>query len=159
MRSLAWKPIEFYSCFISYSSKNEEFAEHLHSDLQAKGVRCWYAPEHMKIGDEIRQRIDEAIRVHEKLMLVLSSDSIRSAWVKKEVETAFEREARERKTVLFPIRLDRAVMETDQAWAADIRRTRHIGDFTRWKDHDTYQNALDRLLRDLRTASQESGGR
>jgi hypothetical protein len=24
------------------------------------------------------------------------------------------------------------------------------GDFTRWKDHDAYQKALDRLLRDLR---------
>ena len=28
--------------------------------------------------------------------------------------------------------------------------TRHIGDFTRWKEHDAYQKALDRLLRDLR---------
>ncbi len=26
----------------------------------------------------------------------------------------------------------------------------HIGDFTRWKDHDAYTKALDRLLRDLR---------
>jgi hypothetical protein len=25
-----------------------------------------------------------------------------------------------------------------------------IGDFTRWKDHDGYQKALDRVLRDLR---------
>jgi hypothetical protein len=24
------------------------------------------------------------------------------------------------------------------------------GDFTRWKEHDAYQKALDRLLRDLR---------
>jgi hypothetical protein len=30
------------------------------------------------------------------------------------------------------------------------RESRNIGDFTRWKDHDAYQNALDRLLRDLR---------
>jgi hypothetical protein len=28
--------------------------------------------------------------------------------------------------------------------------SRHIGDFTRWKNHDAYQKALDRLLRDLR---------
>jgi hypothetical protein len=27
---------------------------------------------------------------------------------------------------------------------------RHISDFTRWKEHDAYQQALDRLLRDLR---------
>jgi len=35
-------------------------------------------------------------------------------------------------------------------WAADIRRTRHIGDFTQWQDHDVYQQAFDRLLRDLK---------
>ena len=28
--------------------------------------------------------------------------------------------------------------------------TRNTGDFTRWKDHDAYSKALDRLLRDLR---------
>jgi hypothetical protein len=69
--------------------------------------------------------------------------------VETEVETALERERREKKLVLFPIRLDDAVMETTQAWAADLRRTRHIGDFTRWKDHDSYQKAFTRLLRDL----------
>jgi hypothetical protein len=52
--------------------------------------------------------------------------------------------------VVFPIRLGRTVMETNQPWAADIRRTRHIGDFSRWKDHDAYQQAFERLLRDLK---------
>lgn len=41
-------------------------------------------------------------------------------------------------------------METDQPWTVDIRRTRHIGDFSRWKDHDAYQQAFERLLRDLK---------
>ena len=27
---------------------------------------------------------------------------------------------------------------------------RHIGDFTQWQDHDVYQQAFDRLLRDLK---------
>jgi hypothetical protein len=34
--------------------------------------------------------------------------------------------------------------------AEDIRRQRHIGDFQRWKDHDAYQLAFTRLLRDLK---------
>jgi hypothetical protein len=59
------------------------------------------------------------------------------------------RERREKRSVLFPIRLDNAVMDATQAWAADLRRTRHIGDFAHWKDHDSYQNGLKRLLRDL----------
>ena len=52
--------------------------------------------------------------------------------------------------MLFPIRLDDAVIETDEAWAAHIRRTRHIGDFSQWQDPDAYQRALKRLLRDLK---------
>lgn len=148
-KSLVGKPIEFYSAFISYSSKDQEFAKRLHADLRARAVRVWFAPEDLKIGDKFRPDIDEAIRLHDKLMVVLSERSIESDWVEKEVETAFERERREKRLVLFPIRLDDAVMDTDKAWAADLRRMRHIGDFTRWKDHDAYKKAFDRLLRDL----------
>lgn len=141
---------EFYSCFISYSSKDEDFAKRLHADLQSEGVRCWFAPEDMKIGDKIRQRIDESIRMYDKLLLILSENSINSTWVEKEVETAFGKEQRNKHLILFPIRLDSRVMDTDTSWAADIRRTRHIGDFTNWKGHDAYQAGFERLLRDLR---------
>ncbi len=151
MRSLVGKAIDFYSCFISYSSQDDDFAQRLHADLQQKGVRCWFAPEDLKIGDKFRTRIDESIRIYDKVMVVLSENSIPSGWVEKEVETAFEREQREKKLVLFPIRLDDAVMDTDQAWAADIRRVRHIGDFRAWKDHGQYQKSFERLLRDLKT--------
>ena len=87
----------------------------------------------MKIGDKFRRRINDAIRIHDKLLVVLSQDSVKSAWVEDEVEAAFERECRDGNTVLFPIRLDDAVMDSDAAWAASIRRTRHIGDFPKGK--------------------------
>ena len=152
MGALVGQPIQFYSCFISYSTKDQEFAHRLHADLQARGVRCWFAPDDLKIGDRFRLRIDESIRVYDKLMAVLSANSIYSEWVEKEVETAFEKEGKQKTTVLFPIRLDDEVMNTNQAWAADIR-TRHIGDFTKWKDHGSYKEAFDRLLRDLKAES------
>ena len=142
-------PTNYYSCFISYSSKDQAFAERLRADLVSKGVPCWFAPHDMRIGDEIRPRVDESIRAHDKLLLVLSESSLTSTWVKKEVETAFEKESQQNRLVLFPIRLDETVMQTSQAWAADIRRMRHIGDFTHWKDHDAYQIVFARLLRDL----------
>jgi uncharacterized protein YjbI with pentapeptide repeats len=46
MHSLAGQTFEYYSCFISYSTHDQEFAERLHADLQAKGVRCWCAARH-----------------------------------------------------------------------------------------------------------------
>jgi uncharacterized protein YjbI with pentapeptide repeats len=149
MKSLVVNTIEYYSCFISYSSKDEEFAKRLHTDLQAKHVRCWFAPEDLKIGERFRPKIDEAIRLHDKLLLVLSKNSLASTWVETEVESAFEREHKEGRTVFFPLRLDNVVLETDEAWAADIRRTRHIGDFSEWKNNDSYQKGFVRLLRDL----------
>lgn len=149
--SLVGKPIQYYSCFISYSHKDDGFAQRLHTDLQQKRVRCWFAPEDMKIGDKIRLAIDQSIRIHDKLLLILSESSLNSFWVESEVEKAFEEERKRNQTVLFPVRLDEAVMETDQSWAAEIRRTRHIGDFSQWKEHDAYQQAFERLLRDLKT--------
>jgi hypothetical protein len=155
--SLLNQPVQFYSCFISYSTKDQDFANRLHADLQNKGVRCWFAPKDLKIGDRFRQRIDEAIRLHEKLLVILSEHSVQSDWVREEVESCLEREHREKRTVLFPVRLDDAVMHTGEAWAASIRRQRHIGDFTKWKGHDLYQEALERLLRDLK--AEKSAGK
>lgn len=41
-------------------------------------------------------------------------------------------------------------METEKDWAQRIRKTRHIGDFQKWKDAGAYQKAFDQLLQDLR---------
>ena len=151
--SLVGQPIQYYSCFISYSSKNHDFAVRLHADLQAKGVRSWFAPEDLKIGDRILDRIDREIRVYDRLMVVLSEHSIGSDWVETEVQAALEKERQRKQTVLFPIRLDNAVWDTERAWAAKLRRERNIGDFSCWKEHDAYQKAFDRLLRDLKAES------
>lgn len=142
-------PVQFYSTFISYSAKDASFAGRLYADLQSKGVRCWYAPHDLKIGERIRVGIDESIRIHDKILLVLSKNSVRSEWVEKEVETAMEQERKQKRIVLFPIRIDDAVMKIESGWPADIRRSRNIGDFRRWKVHDAYQKSLDRLLNDL----------
>jgi hypothetical protein len=148
--SLLNDPLQFYSCFISYSSKNQLFTDRLYSDLQNKGVRCWLATEDLKIGDKTRIRIDESIRLHDKLLLVLSKHSVASDWVEQEVETALDRERREKRTVLFPIRLDDTVMKIDTGWPALIKNTRNIGDFRKWRNLESYNKAFERLLRDLK---------
>jgi TIR domain/Pentapeptide repeats (8 copies) len=146
----AMKPIDYYSCFISYSSKDQAFTEKLHSDLLANGVRCWFAPKDLKVGDKFWHRIDESIRLYDKLLVVLSKNSVASTWVENEVMTALEQENKQNKTVLFPIKLDDSVMDTNAPWAANIRRVRHIGDFTKWRRQECYQKSFDRLLHDLK---------
>ncbi len=147
--SLLNQPIQMYSCFISYSSKDQEFAERLHADLQNKGVRCWFAPHDLPIGAKTWDAIDEAIRLRDKLLLILSENAIASDWVEDEVNKAFAEERDRKKLVLFPVRVDDAIMATSEPWARKLRDQRNIGDFRKWKDHDAYQKALERLLRDL----------
>ena len=151
--SLANNPLQYYSCFIADSHHNEDFAKRLYADLQAQQVRCWFAPHDMKIGAKIRPTIDQAINQQDKLLLLLSEHALDSTWIEDEVEAALEYERCEQREMLFPVRLDDSVMHTSQAGAAKLRRTRHIGDFTRWKDHDHYQVSFDQLIRDLKKAN------
>jgi TIR domain/Pentapeptide repeats (8 copies) len=146
--SLLSRAIELYSCFISYSTRDEDFAKKLYGDLQKKGVRCWFAPHDLVIGGKLLDEIDAAIRMRDKVLLILSKHSIDSDWVEDEVTKAFEEERRRKQEVLFPIRIDDAVLSSIEPWAAKVR-ARLIGDFTNWKIAKDYEISLRRVVRDL----------
>ena len=190
--SMVGRPIEFYSCFISYSTKDQDFADRLYADLQNKGVRCWFAPHDIKGGEKVHEQLDEAIRLHDKLLLILSEHSMKSPWVKTELLRSQKREieenkrptlssnhpnesnggarwgprqdddkdgapTRKKKQILFPITLvPYAALEN---WEypistgidlAEEMRQYFIPDFSNWKDHDSYQKAFQRLVKDLK---------
>lgn len=151
-KSLVTKPPRYYSAFISYAHADSAFAKRLHADLQMNGVRVWFAPEDLRIGETIQDSIDAAIRLYDKLILVLSQDSLRREWVRQEFSQALAKEKKHGKTVLFPIRLDDAVFETTGQWASNLKK-RHIGDFRAWTNPLKYQAAINRLLRDLNAGS------
>jgi hypothetical protein len=153
--SLQGNAIQFYSCFISYSSKDQLFAERLHADLQNKGVRCWFAPHDLPIGAKTWDAIDEAIRLRDKLLVVLSKASLGSDWVEDEVSKAYAEERSRKEVVLFPIRIDKAVMSTGEPWAVKLRDQRNIGDFRQWRKPADYQKSVERLLRDLKASGAE----
>ena len=167
MSSLVGTAFEFYSCFISYSGKDQEFADRLYADLQREDVRCWFAPHHRQAGKKLHEQIDIAIRLHERLLLILSPESIHSEWVRTEIAKARKREIQESKKVLFPIRLNIS-FEQLQEWecfdadrgkdsAREIREY-YIPDFTKWKDHDRYLEEFKKLLRDLKKGDVSAAG-
>jgi uncharacterized protein YjbI with pentapeptide repeats len=150
MSALTHETFTYHSSFISYSSKDRDFAQRLHADLKNNGVYCWLLPEEMKIGDKIQHDIEPSIRIHDKLVLVFSENSVGRQWMEKEAATALEEEIKKKKKVLIPVRLDSAVLESDQAWTVDLRSSREIYDFSKWQGAVFYQNAFDRLLEHLR---------
>ena len=165
IRSLVGHALEFYSCFISYSNKDQEFAERLRADLLNKKVRCWFAPHDIQGGRKIHEQIDEAIRVYDKLLLILSDASMNSKWVKTEIANARACEEQQNRRMLFPIAL--VPFERIRSWklfdadtgidsAREIREY-FIPDFSEWKNHDSYHKAVDRLLNDLKAGARGTG--
>lgn len=150
--------IQFYSCFISYSTRDEEFARRLYSRMRDEKLRVWFAPEDMKGGQKLYEQIERAIQLHDRLLLVLSESSMQSEWVINEIQRARETEIKEGRRKLFPI----SIVEFDRvkAWkrfdadsgkdlAKEVREY-FIPDFSDWKDHDAFEKAFARLLLDLR---------
>lgn len=156
----AVEPFQYKSCFISYSTKDDDFAKRLHSRLRDAKVRVWFAPEDMKGGKKIHEQIEQAIQVHDRLLLVLSEHSIKSNWVETEIRRALEVEKRENRRKLFPILL--TDYETIRKWrcfdadsgrdlAIEVREY-FMPDFSNWKDHESFERGFKRLLRDLKEA-------
>jgi hypothetical protein len=152
------RAIHFYSCFISYSTWDEEFARRLYSRMRDEKLRVWFAPEDMKGGHKLSEQIERAIQLHDRLLLVLSESSMQSEWVINEIQRARETEVKEGRRKLFPI----SIVEFDKvkAWrrfdadtgkdlAKEVREY-FIPDFSNWKEHDAFEKAFERLLRDLR---------
>jgi TIR domain len=150
----------FYSCFLSHSTSDSEFAKRLYDRLRAAGVEVWFAPENTHAGQKLHEQIYEAIRSNTKLLLVLSKASMNSEWVKSEIRNARATEVEDGRQKLFPIRL--VDIQTIKGWKcfdADIGkdsaveiREYFIPDFTKWKDEGTFEKAVARLQRDLTIA-------
>ena len=141
--------VESYSCFISYGSQDKEFVERLYSDLQDVGIRCWLDSKELKIGDNIEVHINRAIRITDKVLLILSKDSVNSKWVQREIDGALRKESQLNRTILFPIRIDDAILQSYDQSSKRLVLSKHIGDFTNWNNADGYRQAFSQLVRDL----------
>lgn len=147
--------VNFYSLFISYSTEDEEFADQLYSDLQSKGVRCWYSPADTKGGEWLDKQVEMAISFHDRVLPIISEDSMKSEWVISEINAALKREKKENRRVLFPIRLvDFDIIKKWDHINPDVsfhmveKVTRYfIPDFSQAAD---YHENFNQLIRDLK---------
>jgi uncharacterized protein YjbI with pentapeptide repeats len=151
-RYLNEKAFAHCSCFISFSGNDRNFVEKIGEDLQREGIRCWYAPEEMKMGDAIRQQVDQLIRIQDKLLVVLSKFSVESPWIQKEVAAALAEERNRRRTVLVSLCLDNGCMDSEKDWLANLQKSRQIYDFSTWENWEAYYTQFNYLLGDLKTS-------
>lgn len=145
--------VQYYSCFLSYSRANHEFASRLRDALQENGVRTWLDSHDLPWGAKTRRDVFDAIRLHDKLIVVLSTQSLESDWVEREVEEAHRKELESGQDVLIPVRIDSAIRNSEQAWARDLWNRRNIGDMTGWDDKTRFETQFSTLLSWLKSGT------
>jgi hypothetical protein len=149
----------FCSCFVSYSQKDEKFVSYLVARLRAAGVKVWYAPEDLVPGKKLDEEIAHAIRTFDKLLVILSVNSMNSEWVRTEIRKARRREVDEQRRVLFPVAL--VSFEALKRWElfdADLGqdlaielRQYFIPDMSAWHIANTFNSQFSKILDGLRT--------
>lgn len=132
--------------FLSHSSKDKPQVRKLADDLMRAGISVWYDEAEIKVGDSIRQKINQMLLYSDYVLAILSRNSVRSRWVREELELAFAKNAEAAQSFIIPVLLDRLSPDDIPPSLRDIQ----------WVDlFEDYQLGLARLVRVLSTSPKE----
>ena len=127
------------SVFISYSHKDKSFVKMLANDLRYNGHTVWIDYAEVLVGDSLVEKIRDGIDSVDFVAAIISSISLSSQWVKKELDLASNREIDEKRVVVLPILLNDVKLP-------GFLKGKYYADF---REEDNYQEGLDELLERL----------
>lgn len=89
-----------HEVFISYSSKNAEYANAVHEKLENAGIKCWIDYNNIRTSQNFAQEIVDGLNKAKVVVLIYSKDADNSKYVYREIETAFD------KRHIVPLKID-----------------------------------------------------
>ena len=152
-----------YTCFISYFSRDREFAQKLCLDLQIRGVRCWTFPADAKVGRWVPETtssselglwvtgdVEKGILYYDKLVVVLSDYSLANEHLREEFNRGAKKQSDTGRWVMKPVTI------SDLAYDEKNRNVKLLGltgyrlfDFRGWEGEKEYAAALEELMANL----------
>lgn len=145
----AYQAIQINPLFISYSHMDNLFVTAIEECLNNKGIRFWRDVHHATSG-RLEKQIDRAIRLNPTVLLVLSTNSVKSDWVQHEARLARRLEIETGRDVLCPVALDNSWESCD--WPERLReqiKEYNILDFSNWKDENVLRRTFMRMIEGL----------
>ncbi|HEV7857606.1 MAG TPA: tetratricopeptide repeat protein [Pyrinomonadaceae bacterium] len=85
--------MDHHQIFISHASKDDDFVAELREALENQNLLVWVDSRHLRGGSKLAPEITEAIEQARHFIAVISTNTINSPWVRKEIQKAVEVEA------------------------------------------------------------------
>lgn len=92
--------------FLSHSSKDKTWVSQLAEDLNLCGVDVWFDSWELRVGDDLHERIADAIEKSRFVGVVVTKHFNESKWIRGEVHQALSREKGGDRTVVLPLLAD-----------------------------------------------------
>jgi hypothetical protein len=92
--------------FISHSSSDDKDASEIAQAVKRTGLEVFYDRWSLAPGDSLVEKIETGIADANVLLVLLSRSSVRSSWVRQEINAFFNRAMSDRQIRIIPVLLD-----------------------------------------------------
>ena len=127
------------SIFVSYSHRDKWFAKKITEQLSKYGIEFWIDEAELELGDSLFEKIGEGLNSVDFLGVVLSSNSVESEWVKKEISYMMSKELKDGRVKVLPLLID----DCDIPWFLEGKL------FADFRPHNNFENAFNIILKRL----------
>ena len=135
-----------HTVFLCHSSLDKGFVRFLAERLSNDGLSVWIDEAELRIGDSIIEKISEAIDQVEFVVAIISSYSVPSSCVQKELSLAMTKEIEGKKVVVLPAVIENCHLPasiSDKLYADVTQR-------------DRFEAEYKKLLRSIQGTDQQS---
>ncbi|HOU96514.1 MAG TPA: TIR domain-containing protein [Bacteroidales bacterium] len=92
--------------FISHSYQDKKFVNQLTTRLREDGIQVWTNEKELAVGDNIQEKISDAIKKTDYFIVVLSKNSTNSNWVNFELSATRLKEISQEQNIILPVLIE-----------------------------------------------------
>ncbi len=124
--------------FICHASEDKIFVEKLVQKLDSVALHAWYDKREVFVGESIVEEINDALAEMQYFIVVLSPQSIKKPWLKRELNSTLMRKLSKEHVVILPVLIEKCKIP---ALISDLK----YADFT-----NSFKNGFNELISSIR---------